>query len=93
MEWIGLNILQDNLIKYYLGNFTLFALFVIIIFVAILFMAGLSTRYVILFMLPLVGFFTLTYGYLNGGINNTMLVIILTGIGLWLGMELNNRLS
>lgn len=93
MEWVALQIIQDNLVNYVLGNVALFAVLVILIFAGALFISGMTARFVILFMLPLVGFFTLTYAYMNNNMSSGILGAILIGVGIWLGMEFNNRVS
>jgi hypothetical protein len=51
------NLVFDNLAKYFTGSYGMLALFIMIIFMVLLLSRGLDLRYVITFMLPLIGVF------------------------------------
>jgi len=75
-NWIDFNIVFDNLIKYFTGNSTGLAAFIVMLFVVVLLMRGFDFRYASLMSLPIIGGFLINGWWSNySWIANAILII------------------
>lgn len=72
-DFTDLNLITDNLVSYWTGNYTILALFIIVIFMLIIMSRDVDFRYAVVFVLPLAGLF-LAIGWFNTVPNNEWII-------------------
>lgn len=58
-NWNDLSLVGDNLVSYFTGSYAVLATFIIVLFLLLLLARGLEFRYATLFVLPLLGGFSI----------------------------------
>lgn len=74
-EWNDFNFLFDLLVQYYFGTYAILSLFLLVVVMFILLMNGISLKFSILLIFPLLGFFV-SIGWFGNVINNQWIVNI-----------------
>lgn len=76
-DWIAFNLIRDNMINNFFGDYVTFALVLSVLFLIMLVSIGIEFKYSIVFTLPIVGGFA-ALGYFGsfGWIVNALLIVI-----------------
>lgn len=76
-EWILFNIIRDNMVSEFFGNYVILALVLTLIFLIILIGSGIDFRFAIIFSLPiLAGFASIGWFGSNGWVVNLALLMV-----------------